>query len=815
MLPGCEVLEAATAARLTEFVDAGGTLVAVGALPARAAGDDDGAVAALAARFAAGAARARRDAGRARRGARRRPERRRRRRSRRCCGATASAPCCSCPAVYPRATEIESPATPTTWHSWTGGCATASTAARAPARSTSSSRGVSGDARAVGAVLRRAAPRRGRAGRRRRPRAGHASRTGRARCSCGAAPATSAAAAEPRARDHARRTVGGRAGGDAGGRLGRPRRARGRRRDLGARAPRRTARRSGRRCTRRSAPARAGPGRRRTTTCRAARGMPASGPPRGRRRAASTRTRARRLPRAAAAACPRSSCDFGPVGAGEAVRLRAVIAAPSARVAHLTSRSARRPPSAPGSTAARSRSTAAATWPWARWSWRPGESVLDLRLTRARGRRRAARRTSRSSPTSRATRARSSCAPPAGRQELGRGVLARASRCRREPTTAEVLVGANGPCRVLVDGVEVGRQGGFDPYAELDKDRLQPYDLAEHLRAGRARAAPRAARRSAAPGRPRCSTGSSRPRPAPCGCVGRPTGRRRRDGADRPIDLRLDQHGDPAYNHAWKRPHPLPDGAWLEPGRAQRGRGRARHRHRRTARSSRSGCASDRPAGRALEIRSRWRPAAAPRSATPPERGTLGRRRRARRAHGRRRSRSWSSPRPACTGGALLTGPGGVHGRPRRDGARRLAGRGPAEPQRRRPLPPAARAPRRRACSTSARSAARRRCSSTARAPACASARRTRSTSARGRTAGATLEILVLNTLGPHLDAVSPTPYVFAGQRRSGLFGPVRMLTWSATGPGPMTSTVVPSGAGSSSPMSSRNGGYSSVIRVA
>ena len=29
---------------------------------------------------------------------------------------------------------------------------------------------------------------------------------------------------------------------------------------------------------------------------------------------------------------------------------------------------------------------------------------------------------------------------------------------------------------------------------------------------------------------------------------------------------------------------------------------------------------------------------------------------------------------------------------------------------------------------------------------------------------------------GPHLDAVSPTPYVFDGQRRSGLFGPVRLL---------------------------------------
>ena len=48
-----------TARRLTEFVDAGGTLIAVGALPARAAGagGDDAAVAELAARFAAGAAR--------------------------------------------------------------------------------------------------------------------------------------------------------------------------------------------------------------------------------------------------------------------------------------------------------------------------------------------------------------------------------------------------------------------------------------------------------------------------------------------------------------------------------------------------------------------------------------------------------------------------------------------------------------------------------------------------------------------------------------------------------------------------------------
>ena len=82
--------------------------------------------------------------------------------------------------------------------------------------------------------------------------------------------------------------------------------------------------------------------------------------------------------------------------------------------------------------------------------------------------------------------------------------------------------------------------------------------------------------------------------------------------------------------------------------------------------------------------------------------------------------------------------------------------------------------------------------------------------------AGAALEVLVLNTLGPHLDAVSPTPYVFDGPAA---LRPVRSRPdahlRARRGPGPLTSTVVPSGAGSCSPMSRRNGGYLSVIRVA
>jgi hypothetical protein len=39
------------------------------------------------------------------------------------------------------------------------------------------------------------------------------------------------------------------------------------------------------------------------------------------------------------------------------------------------------------------------------------------------------------------------------------------------------------------------------------------------------------------------------------------------------------------------------------------------------------------------------------------------------------------------------------------------------------------------------------------------------------------LEVLVLNTLAPYLNAVSPTHYVRPGQTVSGLFGPVRLLT--------------------------------------
>ncbi|MYZ40088.1 hypothetical protein GT002_34555 [Streptomyces sp. SID4917] len=39
-----------------------------------------------------------------------------------------------------------------------------------------------------------------------------------------------------------------------------------------------------------------------------------------------------------------------------------------------------------------------------------------------------------------------------------------------------------------------------------------------------------------------------------------------------------------------------------------------------------------------------------------------------------------------------------------------------------------------------------------------------------------TIEITVFGTLAPHLDAASPTHFVFPGQRVTGLMGPVRLL---------------------------------------
>ncbi len=345
--------------------------------------------------------------------------------------------------------------------------------------------------------------------------------------------------------------------------------------------------------------------------------------------------------------------------------------------------------------------------------------------------------------------------------------------------SAEVLVGANGPCRVLVDGREVGRQGGFDPYAEWDRDRLQPYDLREQLRAGdhtlRLELLALGRIRPAA-----LLDGRIRTQEENVALVSDATWSASVDGEATPIELRLDQRGDPASSHAWPRPHPLPEADWLEPGR---GTGQAGARISVTAdRASvpQRLCLTAPPGAAEICIplapgcRGAIRVGARAVAAHQDEDGDLHARLEG--SDGRPTACEITvEPAPGLSSGAVLTGPiaftvgrgsmelvdwqeaglvnhsGGVRYRRRVDLGDAPATldlgtvRGTAE------------------VLIDGERAGVRVCSPY-------------TFDLGGHSGPVTLEVLVLNTLGPHLDGVSPTPYVFPGQRASGLLGPVRLL---------------------------------------
>jgi hypothetical protein len=345
--------------------------------------------------------------------------------------------------------------------------------------------------------------------------------------------------------------------------------------------------------------------------------------------------------------------------------------------------------------------------------------------------------------------------------------------------SADVLVGANGPCRVLVDGREVGRQGGFDPYAEWDRDRLQPYELREPLRAGDREL--RLELLSLGRTRPAALLDAFMRTEAGDLAVRSDAGWRVSvDGVEAELDFRLDQRGDPAFNHVRRRPHPLPEGDWLEPGRGTAGEdvtvtadlATATQRLRLTAPPGATemcvplapGCRGEVTVDGRVEARQ---------DGTGELRARLGDG-----SGAPARCEIAVVPAPGLSGGAVLAGPvaftvgpgrmqlvdwqaaglvnhsGGVRYRrsldlgPVDDVALDLGTvRGTAE------------------VFVDGESAGVRVCSPY----------RFDLGGRLGRGPVA-LEVLVLNTLGPHLDAVSPTPYVFPGQRASGLLGPVRLL---------------------------------------
>ncbi|MCB0039862.1 MAG: hypothetical protein KDE23_09290 [Caldilinea sp.] len=143
------------------------------------------------------------------------------------------------------------------------------------------------------------------------------------------------------------------------------------------------------------------------------------------------------------------------------------------------------------------------------------------------------------------------------------------------PAHATIQVGADAPCRVVVNGVEMGRQGGFDPY--YSTARVQPYPIS-NLTAGKNRIELQIQDmgRRVAVVVDGAATGVDGERFA---WFSGPTWQVRRDGgAALPVQLRRRQwvdmqydfvesalfDMDPSYAHLWRRPHPLPAANWLE-----------------------------------------------------------------------------------------------------------------------------------------------------------------------------------------------------------------------------------------------------------
>ncbi|MDF2708118.1 MAG: hypothetical protein K0R62_3770 [Nonomuraea muscovyensis] len=288
----------------------------------------------------------------------------------------------------------------------------------------------------------------------------------------------------------------------------------------------------------------------------------------------------------------------------------------------------------------------------------------------------------------------------------------------------EVLqVASTAFCRVLVNGEEAGRQGGFDPYAEADIPRVRRYDVAHLLRPGDNTIAVESDGWVLTDGLAVSGPGWS---PG--------------------VRVRRRQHGDPAALWLRTRPHPLPGAGWLD-GRptslpavfAAPGGGPRVERFLLDPPPGVTGIEVD-AAGpveiSGAELRVTTEPGAQAGAAlSGPVRFTCG--------PGRMRLGDWENH-------GLRGYSGGVR---YHTTVRTKAGPGLIDLGR---------------------------------------VRGTAEVTVNGRPCGIrvcspytfdvllddgenTVEVLVLGTLGPYLDEVSPTHFVFPGQRGTGLFGPVRL----------------------------------------
>ncbi|WP_327233866.1 hypothetical protein OG349_07585 [Streptomyces sp. NBC_01317] len=131
------------------------------------------------------------------------------------------------------------------------------------------------------------------------------------------------------------------------------------------------------------------------------------------------------------------------------------------------------------------------------------------------------------------------------------------------PTRATIQIASHGSCVLRVNGQVVGRQGGFDPYTAHTVPRVRRHDIAPTLRVGDNTIVVE-------------STAAASPVLVDAILDhgdGRITGlhsdaswwSERAAGARVPVVVRREQSGDPAALCLRRRPHPLPGAAWLDP----------------------------------------------------------------------------------------------------------------------------------------------------------------------------------------------------------------------------------------------------------
>ena len=158
---------------------------------------------------------------------------------------------------------------------------------------------------------------------------------------------------------------------------------------------------------------------------------------------------------------------------------------------------------------------------------------------------------------------------PAGpREDGGRVTVGTTLPLTAIPARAVAQVAAPGLCVVRVNGHVVGRQGGFEPYAEHVVSRVRRHDIVAALRVGdnditveTADAADSAVQVDAV------FSGADGERDGRTVTVHSDgTWWAERAGERVPVVVRREQVGDPAALYLRRRPHPLPGAAWLDPG---------------------------------------------------------------------------------------------------------------------------------------------------------------------------------------------------------------------------------------------------------